>query len=186
MSAVFTSICYRISMKIESPKPEDVLELHNLFRETWLATYPNIENGITIEDIEDHFGQLDEASLNKRAKNIEIVTEDINQFYKIVRIEGKIVGVIWGRVETDSIYLKSLYILPKYQGQGIGTALFEAFKNWANKDKIMLVSVAIYNANAIAFYSAKGFVDTGRRFSEERFRMKSGSIIPEMEMKYRW
>ncbi|MFZ2522424.1 MAG: hypothetical protein WAX44_00605 [Minisyncoccia bacterium] len=27
-----------------------------------------------------------------------------------------------------------------------------------------------------------GFVDTGRRFNDERFRMRSGAILPEMEM----
>jgi hypothetical protein len=44
------------------------------------------------------------------------------------------------------------------------------------------VEVATYNSNAIAFYKKLGFIETGRRFTNEKTRMKSGSIIPEMEM----
>jgi ribosomal protein S18 acetylase RimI-like enzyme len=45
------------------------------------------------------------------------------------------------------------------------------------------VEVATYNANAIRFYEGLGFVDTGKRMSDPKFTMKSGAIIPEMEMR---
>jgi len=173
-------------MTIESPAKKDVLEIHNLFRDTWLATYPNEEYGISVEDIEHHFGQLDQAALDKRADYIGTAVVDEQQFYKIARIDEKIVGIVFGKTVEEGVYLKSLYVLPTYQGQGIGSALFEVFKRWAGQGRPVYVSVAIYNANAIAFYIAKGFVDTGKRFSEERFRMKSGSLIPEVEMKFEW
>lgn len=48
--------------------------------------------------------------------------------------------------------------------------------------KNIIVQVATYNTNAIAFYERFGFVDTGKRWSDERFRMKSGAVIPELEM----
>ena len=51
-----------------------------------------------------------------------------------------------------------------------------------NLAKDTYVDVAEYNQRAIDFYTKLGFVDTGRRHQEERFRMKSGAIITEMEM----
>ena len=50
-----------------------------------------------------------------------------------------------------------------------------------NKNKI-IVQVATYNTKAIEFYKKLGFKETGKNFSDERFRMKSGSIIPETEL----
>ena len=73
-------------------------------------------------------------------------------------------------------------MLPAYQGQGVGSALLADFILWAGEGSDVTVHVATYNAQAIAFYERKGFVDTGKRFAEERFRMKSGNLIPEMEM----
>ena len=42
--------------------------------------------------------------------------------------------------------------------------------------------MATYNQKAIDFYKKLGFEETGKNFSQERFRMKSGSIIPETEL----
>jgi hypothetical protein len=36
---------------------------------------------------------------------------------------------------------------------------------------------------AIKFYAGLGFVDTGRRMSNPKFKMQSGAVIPEMEMR---
>jgi hypothetical protein len=46
-----------------------------------------------------------------------------------------------------------------------------------------VVEVATYNTNAIKFYERLGFVDTGKRISDPKLMMKSGAIIPVMEMR---
>ena len=52
-----------------------------------------------------------------------------------------------------------------------------------DRDKDITVEVATFNKGAIAFYERLGFIDTGRRFAKERFKMPvSGALIPEMEM----
>lgn len=48
--------------------------------------------------------------------------------------------------------------------------------------KGITVEVATYNTNAIEFYKRLGFEDTGKRFSNERLKMKSSAVLPEMEM----
>ena len=71
---------------------------------------------------------------------------------------------------------------PDFQHHGIGTRLWEAAQQHLDPAKDTYVDVAEYNQRAIDFYTKLGFVDTGRRHQEERFRMKSGAIITEMEM----
>jgi ribosomal protein S18 acetylase RimI-like enzyme len=78
--------------------------------------------------------------------------------------------------------LQAIYVLPEYQGRGVGKALWnEIRKNFDPKRKT-IVNVAIYNIKAISFYEKLGFKDTGKRWQDETFKMKSGSRIPEMEM----
>lgn len=60
---------------------------------------------------------------------------------------------------------------------------WEKCLSFLDKNKETIVQVATYNEKAISFYKKLGFVDTGKRFTEERFVMPiSGSKIPEMEM----
>jgi len=42
--------------------------------------------------------------------------------------------------------------------------------------------VATYNTGAIEFYKRCGFRDTGKRWEEKKFRLRSGAAIPAMEM----
>jgi len=49
--------------------------------------------------------------------------------------------------------------------------------------KHTIVQVAVYNYKAIKFYKSFGFMDTGKRISNPKLKMKSGAIISEMEMR---
>ena len=56
-------------------------------------------------------------------------------------------------------------------------------KEFFDKSKDIIVQVAIYNKQAISFYKKLGFIDTGKRFSDEKYKMPiSGAVIPEIEM----
>jgi ribosomal protein S18 acetylase RimI-like enzyme len=85
------------------------------------------------------------------------------------------------RSETEN-RLQAIYVLPEYQGRGIGTLLWNEAQKYLDKDKDIVVAVAEYNQNAIDFYTRLGFEDTGKRWKDEKFTMKSGVQIPEMEM----
>lgn len=78
--------------------------------------------------------------------------------------------------------LQTIYVLPEYQGKGIGKMLWKQAQEFFNKNKNIYVSVVTYNDKAISFYKKLGFIDNGKTWSDEKFRMKSGSILPEMEM----
>ncbi len=50
------------------------------------------------------------------------------------------------------------------------------------KQAIEIVHVARYNKKAIDFYRSLGFEETFKRWEDERSRMKSGAILPLLEM----
>ncbi len=154
-----------------------------VFRETWLATYPNEEAGITLEDIDDftreRFSGGRAATLQKELEHPSDPTETI----LVAKENNAVVGAIRIIRRDNKNQLQAIYVLPDHQGKGIGSKLWEAAQNSLDKDKETYVEVANYNQSAIDFYHRLGFVDTGRKIADERFKMKSGAIINEIELK---
>jgi GNAT superfamily N-acetyltransferase len=85
------------------------------------------------------------------------------------------------RNEADTA-LRTIYVLPSFHRKGIGTKLWQEVKKFAIPGKDITVNVAVYNQKAINFYKKIGFEDTGKRWSDEKWKMKSGATIPEMQL----
>lgn len=171
-------------MIVRSAKPEDAETIQKVYRETWLATYPNEEYKITLEDIEDMFSKNDNPEALERAKErIKKLGEHTRIL--VAEIDGKIVGTSRLLKEETRNKFQTCYVLPEYQGKGIGSMLWHEALKWFDPEKDIFLEVAVYNKNAIHFYEKLGFVDTGKRISDERFTLKNGAIIPEMEMAFR-
>ncbi len=167
---------------IQKPTKEDVQGLQEVFYKTWFATYPNKEAGITIEDIEDRYKDRNsEENMKKRAERYANIPE--NELYLIAKDGDLVIGMIRFIKKEKFNQLQAIYILPEYQGKGIGTMFWSRAKVFLDKNKDTIVQLATYNKQAENFYKKLGFVDTGKRFSDESTRMPiSGAIIPEMEM----
>ncbi len=166
---------------LEKPTIDDIEEIHALMRDTWLATYPNEALGITKELIKTLF--TPEAFKERRLRQAEyFLNPTENEFYFVAKVDTEIAGVCRGIQHEDHAHLRSLYVLPKYQGEGIGTMLWNAFCAWSKPLVPIRVHVATYNQNAIDFYKSRGCVDTGKRFTEARHTFKNGATIPEMEL----
>ncbi len=167
-------------MYIRNAIPCDARVISSIFFRAWLQTYPNKEVGITEEDVLILFKEkLTDEGMKKREEHIRNLPA--NQKYFVAEIEDRVVGLclLIKREEYDQ--LQAIYVDPEYQGRGVGNALFTALLPYIDKD--LIVHVATYNERAIQFYEKLGFIDTGKRFTEERHRMpQSGVIIPEMEM----
>lgn len=170
------------NIRIIPADPKYARGMQNVYYKTWLATYPNKEHGITIDDIEKEFeGTLSEESLNKVRERLSNPKDTMKVF---LALDGEnVVGVCRVLLEPDRNHLKTLYVLPEYQGKGIGTMLWTEAKKLFDPNKPTTLDVVTYNAHAIEYYKRLGFEDTGERFTEERFRMPSGNIMPEMRMK---
>jgi ribosomal protein S18 acetylase RimI-like enzyme len=168
-------------IKIVSATPEDVRGVAEVFYKTWLATYPNEEIGITTEDIEDRYKEaFTEVGLAKRAERIAHPAENTSFF--IAKDGDKVIGVCNVMRHPDKNQLQAIYVLPEYQGKGVGAMLWEEAQRHFDLDKDTIVQVATYNTNAINFYKKLGFEETDKRWEDEKFKMKSGAMIPEMEM----
>ena len=169
------------SIMIELARPQDAEEIQLVFYRTWLHTYPNAEIGVTSQDIEDRFkDKLTAEGVEKYKDRIKKQPDD--QRMLVAKLNNKIVGACVLVRHTNNNELRAIYVLPEFQGKGVGMALWQQSLAFFDKEKDIVLEVATYNTKAIDFYTKLGFKDTGKRFRNERFRMKSGVVIPEMEM----
>ncbi len=166
---------------IKKPLPKDAQGVQELLYHTWLATYPNEEFGITVDDIEDRFNDRKwEEALVKRKKYIS--DPPIGDAMLVAKEVHRIVGLCRVIRHEDKNELLAIYVLPEHQGRGVGKLLWQQAKKCFDSGKNTIVQVATYNKKAIRFYEKIGFCDTGKRWSDEKFKMKSGAVLPLMEM----
>ena len=169
-------------MEILPAIPEDARGIKEVQYKTWLATYPNQEVGITVDDVEDRFKDaFSEASLKKNEDKIRNKSAENREMF-VAKEDGKIIGFCTVTRQIGKNQLNAIYVLPESQGKGIGLALWQRATEFIDPTKDTTVEVASYNAQAIEFYKKLGFAETGRYFHDERFKMKSGAILPEAEM----
>ena len=172
---------------IRLAQPEDAADLQTIYYKTWLATYPNAKHGITVDDVHDHYKDAYNPERIKlrqeRIKNL-----DQNKFHYLVAIDDKTqkpVGLCYLIKEEQLNRVQALYILPEYQRQGIGTLFWQEILKFFTEPRDIVLDTVIFNEPAIAFYKKLGFVDTGRRLKNERFKMKSGAILEELELVFK-
>ena len=169
-------------ISIEKPAIKDVRNIQKVFYETWLATHPNENAGVTTEDIEEKFkNRFSKQAIQKRMD--DIFDESENKLFLVAKDGALVVGVC--KIVKKEYYdqLQAIYVLPKYQRRGIGKMFWNRVAEVIGNKKDIIVRVATYNTKAINFYKKLGFADTGKRFSEENLRMPiSRSYIPEMEL----
>lgn len=166
-----------LSIEIVEASPEDARPIREVQYNTWLATYPNEEYGITLDDIHDRFkGSFDEK-IKKSEETIRNLPE--GQRYVVAKNNGRVIGFAISRKHEDKNQLHAIYVLPEFQATGIGKRLWEQACQIFDSTKDTVVEVASYNSPAIEFYKKLGFEETGKEFTDENFKMKSGAILPE-------
>lgn len=166
---------------IDKANPEDALSMQEIFHKTWLATYISPEHGITAEYINEYFKNAFKSETVENRKN-QISKMNDSYIFFTARVDGKVVGFVRAVKEKENNRLRAFYILPEFQGKGIGTKLFEKANNFFDQNLYTLVDVATYNTPAINFYKKMGFVDTGKRM-DFKLDIQNGPSIPEIEMK---
>lgn len=171
----------KMDIKISLAQPDDAKSIQEIFYKTWLDTYPNKEFGITVEDIEDKFKDaLTEEKLKKRIETI--INPPEGQTLFVAKDRNNILGVCRVEKNNQGNRLRLIYVAPEFQGKGVGSLLWNQAKTVLDMSKDTVVDVVTYNTKAIDFYKKLGFEDTGKRFSDEKFTMKNGATMPEMEM----
>lgn len=168
-------------IKILPSTPQDARGITEVLYKTWLDTYPNKDLGITREDIEDSYkNRFSEEAIKRSQERIANLPKDHKQ---VVAKYGDLIVAVSTMIRGEEFNkLKTIYVLPEFQGKGIGNMLWNEVKKFCDPAKDIIVQVATYNQNAINFYKKLGFVDTGKRWLDEKFKFKSGATLPEMEM----
>jgi ribosomal protein S18 acetylase RimI-like enzyme len=163
-------------------KIEDVHDIQDVFYRTWLSTYPNEIAGVTAEDIEEKFkSRHSEEAIQRRIAQIEDDSED--KLFLVARDGKRVVGLCKASKTKESNHLDAIYVLPEYQGMGIGKKIWKECLDFFDRNNKLTVHVADYNKQAIDFYKKLGFEDIGKGFYDEKYTMPvSKTAIREIEL----
>jgi ribosomal protein S18 acetylase RimI-like enzyme len=143
---------------IREGRPEDAVNARAMQAESWLATYPNEEAGISYEWVKN----LTDAWLasDKLDQSREIFTGVINDpdmFYRLAERDGSVYGFVHiATKENGTKEFEAIYTSPETFGSGLGQQLMNIANQWIGGVETTL-KVAKYNKRAIRFYEKNGF-----------------------------
>lgn len=167
-------------IKIEIANLGDATGIRDVQRDTWIATYPNEEYGITREDVEaKDWGSA--QRINRWKKAIEEAGEE--QQVWVAREGSQVIAFCVASRGQEKNQLKALYVLPSKQGKGIGSTLMNQSLAYFNPEHDSIVEAAKYNKNAINFYKSFGFEgEVDITDPDSVADLPSGKVIPEIRM----
>jgi ribosomal protein S18 acetylase RimI-like enzyme len=130
----------------------DLPAIQNLLLETWLDAYSSF---IPEDDLRDY----NNATYNQQALAAMYRQAGVNGF--VADSDGRLVGCVRTRMAEDEhrFYVPSLYVLPHFQGKGIGKSLM----NMAVKEAIALgqdriwIGIMEKNKEGLDWYRKYGY-----------------------------
>lgn len=167
----------RNQIEISGALPSDAIGILEVQKKTWIATYPNEEYGITLEDIESKDWSAP-GRVERWRKTIEEGGQEKRMW--VAKAGEKVIGFCLATREQAQNRLAAIYVLPEYQKKGVGGNLVERAFGWLGGEKDIAVAVAKYNSGAIDFYKKVGF--QGEREIPDSVQLPSGKFIPEIEL----
>lgn len=175
----------KVRIEIEPATPDDAEVMCSIRDEAWLATYPNEKLGITEANVRVNAQGLDGEFVPRRVAWLKdkITNTDGNWKAYVGKVDDEVRGfVIASTDDKGRNFLNSIYVKPRFQGEGIGSKLMQKALDWLGRDEDIYLEVANYNDNAISFYERLGFVKTDNEVREEIDRPSYITPIPQLEM----
>jgi ribosomal protein S18 acetylase RimI-like enzyme len=169
------------NIQISEARPEDIKEVLEVQKITWLATYVNKEYNITPADIESK--DFNSPARIKSWQDRLLTDRKLSNFW-IVKDHNKIVAFCIANRELDKNKLVAIYVLPDYQGLGIGKKLIKQALVWCGDNKTIFLDVVTYNLKAKSFYEKFGFKEFSITPTEDLAALPSGKTLPEIRMIY--
>lgn len=167
---------------IQDAIPDDDEGIRYVQHQTWLATYPNEELGITREAINARFAYPDGTLMKRHPTNRQQINTDPALHVWVAKEEQRVIGFCIALKEALNGHVRAIYVLPAHQGRGIGKRLLQASLDWLGDHKPVTLAVATYNTKAIAFYQSFGFEINEQAPGVSVAHLPSGVAIPQLEM----
>ena len=139
-------------MKIRSAGPSDAPAIQQVLRSTWQDTYGSYLSPETLDEV------------YKNWQSIEFLTRQIEHpeiYFPLAEVDDKVVGLATARLDSETITLFRLYVLPDYQRQHIGRQLLENVMDRFSPASKIRLSVEKMNDKGKQFYERMGFKIVG-------------------------
>lgn len=140
-------------MEIRPATTDDREAIRSVARDTWHATYDELESETIDATIDEWYG--DEA--------LETALSEPGTVFLVAEKEDEIVGFTHGVVTEAEGDVLRMSVHPDHQGEGIGTALHERLREDLqdfNMERMRAIDLAS-NAGGQQFYEEQGFEQTG-------------------------
>jgi len=128
------------------------VHIHRTLRDTWLDAYAGfIPRGDILGYLEQHY----------HPEAVKKLMEDVNTVGFVAEVDGIIAGYEKTFYNTDEqrLYVHQLYILPQFQGLGLGKQLMAFAAERAvtfNLDRVWL-GVMVENTSSVQWYQKMGY-----------------------------
>ena len=104
--------------------------------------------------------KFDRFYIEKTKDYIKQTLENPDNLTIVAKDKNRILGFIQLKVSKQNATISHLYILPGYEGNSIGTKLFNLMKEQAMQLKVPKLKVES-TLNALSYYEGLGFVNNG-------------------------
>lgn len=140
---------------VRTASQRDLAAVSALLAETWHATYDALYGADKVSELSARWHSLPALKARLARRDGEFVVADDGR---------QLAGMGYAapsRERPKTAILHQLYVLPRFQRQGIGRDMFAELETCFPDASAMRLEVDPRNAAAIAFYTAHGFVKTG-------------------------
>ena len=139
-------------VRITRARLEDINQITQVLRDTWIATYGSFLSAETIEKI---------TSVGHDPNQLAIEIEDLQSYFGVATCQNDLViGLVTVRlVEPEVVMIDRLYVHPYAQRQGIGEALLQASLTAFPNARRARLEVEARNSIGRAFWRKQGFKD---------------------------
>ncbi len=175
----------RPSVEIERAAPDDAEIICDIRDRAWIDTYPNLELGITRDDIEINAKGLHGEFVPRRIayikENLAKVDRSDSATF-VAKTNGKVLGFVDPTIEDGKRHISAIYVDPEAQGRGVGSKLMQRALEWHGRGQDIFLEVVAYNQNAISFYKRFGFEQTDTVVQEDLEKPDIMISLPQIEM----